>query len=215
MADLPFYGVHESISCLQRAFKPPFHLTKTISVHYLWYFPVSQKCEYRSLSKTCKNRERAMYEKVNPFDTNNKERIYNLLRLKGESLIKGHTLALKRNTDASGHYSNFFSAISDQIDLLLIYFLNDEISASLHERGPIKELIKEILEDHYSKSDLKELQVAQDDLFDLFVNRTDFIIGSNFLDFKISTYSTFEKYVVELYETQILKTARSNKKKKI
>lgn len=31
----------------------------------------------------------AMYEKVNSFDKNNKERIYNLLVLKGEALIKG------------------------------------------------------------------------------------------------------------------------------
>lgn len=30
-----------------------------------------------------------MYEKVNSFDTNIKERIYNLLVLKGEALIKG------------------------------------------------------------------------------------------------------------------------------
>ncbi|EGR1122506.1 TPA: hypothetical protein ACPVXQ_004607 [Vibrio parahaemolyticus] len=153
-----------------------------------------------------------MYEKVNAFDTNNKERIYNLLVLKGEALIKGHFLAYKQGMVEGQGYSNFFTAISNQIDLLLVYFINDEISASLHERGPINELRDELIDEFYKDEDYKRLELAKNDLFDLFSKRTDFIIGSNFLDFKVNTFSVFECYVDELYEELITISPRSNKK---
>ena len=153
-----------------------------------------------------------MYEKVNSFDTNNKERIYNLLVLKGDALIKGHFLARKQGMVEGQEYSNFFTAISNQIDLLLAYFINDEISASLHERGPINELRDELIDEFYKDEDCTRLEWAEKDLVDLFSKRTDFIIGSNFLDFKVSTFSVFECYVDELYEELITVSPRSNKK---
>ncbi len=153
-----------------------------------------------------------MYEKVNPFDKNNKERIYNLLVLKGEALIKGHFLALKQGACEDQTYSNFFTAMSNQIDLLLVYFINDEISASLHERGPLSELRDELIADFYKEEDFKRLEIAKQDLFELFGERTDFIVGSNFLDFTVNTFSTFEHYVDELYEELTQIEPRSNKK---
>lgn len=155
-----------------------------------------------------------MYPQINEFDKNNKERIYNLLVLKGEALLKGQFLAMRQNKIIGEPYSNFFTAISDQVDPLLIYFINDEISASLLERGPLIRLIKEVKDSHYNDKHFKRLQYAENDLQDLFANRTDFIIGSNLLDFKVNTFSAFEKHVDELYEKLLLKKPRSDKKEK-
>lgn len=155
-----------------------------------------------------------MFEKVTPFDTNNKERIYNLLVLKGEALIKGDLFAYKQGLVEVQGYSNFFSAISNQIDLLLVYFINDEISASLHNRGPITELRNELINEFYKDEDTLKLKYAENDLIDLFANRTDFIIGSSFFDFKVNTFSAFEYYIDELYEELISIESRSDKKEK-
>ncbi len=155
-----------------------------------------------------------MYKQVNSFDTNNKKRIYNLLTLKGETLIKGDLLALNRGLKYNEQFSNFFTEISTQIDILLIYFINDEISASLHDRANLSLLIEELTTDYYIDEDFKILEVAKEDLKDLFANRTNFIIGSNFFDFTVNTYSVFEYNMSILYENLILKYPRSNKKEK-
>ncbi|MEZ3416205.1 hypothetical protein HP563_14230 [Pantoea dispersa] len=153
-----------------------------------------------------------MYKRVGDFDKNNKRRIYNLLVLKGEAIMKGELLSIKRGVALGQGYQNFFSAISNQIDLLIIYFINDEISASLVERGPLRELRDELIKDFCKDEDFKRLEIAKADLFDLFGNRTDFIIGSNFLDFKVNTYSAFEFFSNELYDELIKIKPRSNKK---
>jgi hypothetical protein len=153
-----------------------------------------------------------MCEKLNSFDKNNKKLIYNLLVLKGEALIKGQILAYRQGVKAGEMHDNFFTTMSIQIDPLLIYFINDEISASFHERGPLIELRDELINEHYKEEDYKRLEYAKEDLFDLFVNRTGFIIGSNFLDFKVNTFSVFESYVDALYEKLISTIPRSNKK---
>lgn len=155
-----------------------------------------------------------MYPQVNKFDKNNKEIIYNLLVLKGEALLKGRILAAHQNISNGEEYGNFFTATSDQIDTLLVYFINDEISASLPERGPLRVLIEETTSDHYRDEHFKRLEYAKSDLPNLFANKTDFIIGSNLLDFKVNTFSVFEKYVEELYDKLLLSNPRSNKKEK-
>lgn len=152
-----------------------------------------------------------MYSKVNSFDTNNKRIIYNLLVLKGEALLKGQFLARHKNLNEGDGYSNFFTAISAQVDPLLIYFINDEISASLHERGPLRGLIKEVKNDHFIDEHFKYLQYAESDLQLVFSERTNFIIGSNILGFKVDTYSVFEKYIGNLYDNVLLSHPRSNK----
>jgi len=155
-----------------------------------------------------------MYEQINNFDKNNMERIYNLLVLKGEALLKGHLLAMHHNANNFSEYNNFFTAISNQADTLLIYFINDEISASLHERGPLRKLIKDVRSIHYIDEHFKRLEYAESDLHELFANRTDFVIGSNILDFKVNTFSAFEKYIGELYDKLLSNQQRSDKKEK-
>ena len=53
-----------------------------------------------------------MYKKNNEFDKNNKNRIYNLLKLKGKALMKGQRLATQQNIKNGESYSNFFTLIS-------------------------------------------------------------------------------------------------------
>ena len=154
------------------------------------------------------------YPRINKFDTNNKERIYNLLVLKGEALLKGQFLAMHQKIRNGEEYNNFFNAISDQTDTLVAYFINDEISASLPERGPLEILIGEVINNHYNDEHFKRLEYAKSDLKNLFANKTDFIIGSNLLDFKVNTFSVFEKYVGDLYDKLLLSNPRSNKKEK-
>jgi hypothetical protein len=135
-----------------------------------------------------------------------------LLTLKGEALIKGHFLSLKLGIKDGASYRNFFTAISDQIDPLLVYFINDEVSASLIDRGPVRSLIEEATAENYRAEHFKMLEYAKGDLSDLFTNRTNFIISSSFLEFKVSTYSAFEQYTGELYDQLVSKNPRSNKK---
>jgi len=164
------------------------------------------------LNKLLENLGIQMYEQITSFDKNNKERIYNLLVLKGEALLKGNTLRLKQGIKDGEECSNFFTAISDQIDIIIIYFINDEISASLHERGPLIKLLDELIIEHSKNEDLEKLKISKNDLPNLFSNKTDFVIGSSFLDFKVNTFSAFELYVSDIYEELILKNPRSNKK---
>jgi hypothetical protein len=151
-----------------------------------------------------------MFDKIIDYDKNSKNRIYNLLVLKGESLIKANSLAISQGIKEEG-YSNFYSAISDQIDLLLSYYINDEITASLKDRGGLVELIEEAINDHYEQEHYKRLEFAKVDLENLFKWKTDFLVSSSLLDFKVSTYSAFEFYVEKLYDKLILIYPRSNK----
>lgn len=153
-----------------------------------------------------------MFPKAHEFDIHNKKRIYNLLVLKGEALLKGQLLARHKNLKEGVEYDNFFTAISAQVDPLLIYFINDEISASLPERGPLRDLIEEVKNDHFCEKHYRPLMCAEYDLPHLFSQRTDFIIGSNLLSFKVDTFSAFEKYIDELYEQLLTRNPRSNKK---
>ncbi|WP_292992650.1 hypothetical protein [Nitrosomonas sp.] len=153
-----------------------------------------------------------MCEQISRFDKNNKEIIYNLLVLKGESFIRGKILASYKEFTKGEKYSNFFLGISDQIDILLIYFINDEISASLPNRGPLIELCDEAINEYFRDENSKCLTTAIEDLKDLFANRTEFVRGSNIFDFKVNTFSVFEHYVVVLYEELTSTNPRSREK---
>ncbi|MDH1379648.1 hypothetical protein N5J07_09325 [Comamonas aquatica] len=151
-----------------------------------------------------------MFDIIIDYDKNSKNRIYNLLVLKGESLIKANSLAISQGIKEEG-YSNFYSVISDQIDLLLSYYINDEITASLRDRGGLEGLIEEAINDYYEEEHYKRIEFAKGDLKNLFKWKTDFLVSSSLLDFKVSTYSAFEFYVEKLYEKLILIHPRSNK----
>jgi len=110
--------------------------------------------------------------------------------------------------------NNFFSGISDAIDNLLFFFLNDEVSASLDNRGPLGDIMASALENHGKKIDLPSIELAVPDIQELFRERTDFMIGSNFLDFTVSTFSVFEKWTSNIYEELREREPSKNKKAK-
>jgi len=86
----------------------------------------------------------------------------------------------------------FYSSMSDTIDNLLFFFLNDEVSASLDNRGPLGDII--------DCEDFPLYKLVNSDVEKLFQERTDFIIGSYFLDFTVSSFSVFEKWICNMYE---------------
>lgn len=148
-------------------------------------------------------------------DRNSNKRIYNLLILKGECLIKGHFSELRKGAAHGDNYSNFYTAMSDQVDTILTYFINEEISASLPNRGPLTSILDQAIEDNYEERHFKRLEFAKADLPDLFSSKTDFIIGSAFLDFKVGTYSAFEKHIGLLYDIVAPKDRLERKEKEL
>ncbi|MFZ2726352.1 MAG: hypothetical protein WAX77_08890 [Methylococcaceae bacterium] len=153
------------------------------------------------IKNTCTDLQQKIYIKQNEFDKNNKERIYNLMVFKGRCLSYSNDLMsnyMQFSPIIKG--SNFYNSISCIIDLLLFFFINDEISACLKGRGPMNDLFTEILIGNYKKEDEKFLANAHRDIQDLFQWRTDFVIGSNFLDFTVSTFSAFEYWVSKIYD---------------
>ena len=150
------------------------------------------------------------------YDINNSKRIYNLIVLKGKCLkySNEHTQLIisKFETPPIFKETNFFIGISDVIDNLLFFFLNDEVSASLENRGPLGDIIACSIEDHGNINDAAALTLAIPDIQDLFSNRTDFMIGSNFLDFTVSSYSVFEKWISDIYEELRERKPSKNKK---
>jgi hypothetical protein len=140
----------------------------------------------------------------NKYDMNNGKRIYNLMVLKGKCLKYSHELMLESCSrfDFPSEFlgSNFFIAMSDAIDNLLFFFLNDEVSASLENRGPLGDILDCSINEHRAVGDFEYILYSYKDIQELFNNRTDFIIGSYFLDFTVSSFSVFEKWVCKAYE---------------
>ncbi|SOF00961.1 hypothetical protein SAMN05446635_9038 [Burkholderia sp. OK233] len=128
--------------------------------------------------------------------------------------MKGEFLRMNSESNREKYYHNFFTAISNQIDLILAYFINEEISASLENRGPLSNLIAETISDNQSDLDYKRLEIAKDDLLKLFSERTDFLIRSAVFDFRVSTYSVFEKFTGLLYDDLILRFPRSDERER-
>jgi hypothetical protein len=138
------------------------------------------------------------------YDMNNSKRIYNLMILKGKCLQYHNDLMLEScarfNLPSQFACSSFYSSMSDVIDVLLFFFLNDEVSASLPNRGPLGDILACAIDEHGEAVDGLFLQHACQDVQELFKNRTDFIIGSYFLDFTVSSFSVFENSICKVYE---------------
>ncbi|AZG97501.1 TPA: hypothetical protein ACPUE9_003201 [Proteus mirabilis] len=135
--------------------------------------------------------------KPNELDINNMGRIKALMELKGYT-----------SSFSFQGINNYFNNFSNVIDIPLSYIINDEISNVLH-RGPIHEILHECIE---CKS--KNIDIAVDDIKDLFVNRADFLIGSLLLDFNINAFSTFEYWMCNAYDKIKNKYPSSGKKHK-
>jgi len=153
----------------------------------------------------------AQYLQTSEFDKNQVDRILHLLILKSRCLQQDNALRLEFN-----HFepaTTFFWAIALAVDNLLLAQINDEIAACLDERGPTRALIEKV-KDAAREKEIKIPELAIDDFPDLFQNRTNFITGSCFLDFVVSTYSAFEMFMVQIYEQLRPKYPRSGKKEK-
>lgn len=137
------------------------------------------------------------------FDKNSMDRIYNLLVLKGKCLNYNRILISSasdsHHIDAQTPLSTFFSSMSDVIDIFIINFINEEVSASRQEREPLCAIIDHIKCMCKTTDHEWYLAISTRDCIDLFSKRIDFYIGSSFVDFSVSTYSAFEFWVCKLY----------------
>lgn len=148
------------------------------------------------------------FNRVNNFDRNQKDRIKNILLLNGICEIN-HEILIENYDLEEGEIVSFFSAIVDIANLVLTWEINDEITASLYNRGPIKELMGEIIQD--LNQDLVEsknvrlikgCKIAVSNACEKTFHGvyTDALKGSLFLDFIVSTYSAFEYWVCKIYD---------------
>ena len=138
------------------------------------------------------------YRQVQQFDCNQKDRILNLMQLKTKCLVLDN--ALRFSFSFHNPASSFFTAISGAVDCLLCAQINEEATACLENGGPIGELLASVLsEAHDRKVPLQSIQLAVQDMESLFHDRGDFVLGSTYLDFIVSTYSAFEMYMAKLY----------------
>lgn len=145
------------------------------------------------------------------FDKNQVDRMLYLLILKARCLR--HDTAMRIHFNHGEPAMTFFGAIALATDNLLLAQMNDEVAACMHERGPTRALIESVKNAARAKSiDMPELAI--DDFPDLFRNRTQFIIGSSFLDFVVGTYSAFEMFMGRIYEQLRPKYSRSGKQEK-
>jgi hypothetical protein len=108
---------------------------------------------------------------------------------------------LRKHFDFSGPATTFYDVVGLAVDCLLSIQLNDEVTACLYERGPLGELIASVEANAQAKgNDKSTFKIAVDDLPDLFQNRTEFIIGSTFFDFIITTFSALERFTGLVYD---------------
>lgn len=150
-----------------------------------------------------------MYKKENDFDKNNKSRIYGLMILKGECLIAHDVLGMRLGCKES-MARTFYTDMSLAIDMLLYFFLNDEITNCLPERGPLRELLAEIRKEHLDEIGERRFRVAREDIQDIYANRVESLISSSFLDFTVSSFSVFEFWVARLYD--LIKESEADRK---
>lgn len=164
------------------------------------------------------------FNRVNCFDKNQKDRIKNILLLNGFCEIN-HEILIENYDLDKGEIISFFSSIVDIANLVLTWEINDEITASLYNRGPINELIGEIVHDLNQDLDkIKNVGLLNGCLIAVSNMRektfhglyTDALKGSLFLDFIVSTYSAFEYWMCKIYDDLFdVEEILNSRKKKI
>ena len=145
------------------------------------------------------NASERTYRQTQEFDRNQKDRILTLLQLKTKCLVQDD--ALRIAFDFHSPSSSFFTAIAGAVDCLLFAQINEEATACLENGGPIGELLASIFNDAHEKQiPLKSVLPALQDMESLFHDRGDFVLGSIYLDFIVTTYSAFEMYMELIYD---------------
>lgn len=145
------------------------------------------------------------------FDKNQVDRILHLLVLKSRCLRQDNSSRLQFNYAEPAE--TFFGAIALAVDSVLLAQVNDEVTACLDNRGPMRALIEKVKDTARVKG-IEMPGLAIDNFPELFSNRTEPIIGSCFLDFAIGTYSAFEMFMVRICEQLRPKYPRTGKREK-
>ena len=123
--------------------------------------------------------------------------------------------------------SSFFGHVRTICEQSLMFFICSEVSNSV-QALPWKALLKQIFEQGYYNDTIKiegdlvwlhKEFIAQSlgSLQDLFVNRYDQTVGSHILDFNISMFSSFERWITKLaenYENEMIEKYTVSRLKK-
>ncbi|EAT8527862.1 hypothetical protein ACGJWK_001792 [Klebsiella aerogenes] len=150
--------------------------------------------------------------KMNNLDPNNIDRLQALISLKRrclywEEMSKHHTIG------------TFFSDFSDEIDLPLLFIMNDELTNSNHRIG-ITELINSCVKNnkYYHYLELKHgdnsTALIEKDLNDIYVWQADKLIHMLLTRFFINIFSVFEYWTCKAYDAIKNKHASKNTKLK-
>lgn len=139
-----------------------------------------------------------IYVEFFEFDGNNLERIFRLLLLQEKCLTYHEEMLAKFASEIGARETtNFYMHIYDITSVPLVFLLNDEITASLKDRGTLPQLIDKIKE---KIIDGEPLRRSLHGLEDIFRWQADHLIGSSFLDFIVNVYSAFEQWLSKVYE---------------
>lgn len=152
------------------------------------------------------------YTKASKFDENQLDRIKHLILLIGKCLSYNAELINRMGFQNLNEYNTFYSTIADIASLLVVEQINDEGTACLENRGPVGEIIYAAC----AELDPENLRLAitgKQDIEKTFKNGTDFINGSAYLDFTVSTYSALEKWMVNIYDKLREKHPSTNSKR--
>lgn len=142
---------------------------------------------------------RRAYRQDKQFDRYQKDRILNLLRLKARCHLLDE--ALMSSLGFTGFAMSFYTAIGGAVDCLLFSQITDEASACLEDGGPIGELLASIAMDARDQGlSPGTILPAIHDMESLFQHRREFVIGSVFFDFVVSTFSAFEMFMARVYD---------------
>lgn len=143
--------------------------------------------------------------------------ISDLMRLNGKCLTLHERLINQAITKfGHTHQSNvsFFSTMSDSINCMLLYLLNEEVSASYDNRYPLDGIIKNAMNLDVREGETEYWLRAYEDVQELFRNRINSMTGSYFLDFTVSSYSVFEYWTCKVYDMVRDSYPSKEKKKK-
>ena len=156
------------------------------------------------------------------FDEIHATFIHSLVRLIGKcSLLHKEALGriTKNSNDNLGDAATFYSNMSDAVSCMVVYLLNEEIS-NMSGRFAAQDILVNASADHYlhatDEIERRYITLAQQEIHDIFVNKINSITGSYFVDFTVSTFSAFEKWMCKIYPTLREKIpSKETKKKKL
>lgn len=123
--------------------------------------------------------------------------------------------ALRQAFGFHGVASSFFMNVVGAVDCLLVAQINDEAADCLEKGGPRGELIASVVSEARDRGmHLDSIHRAVQGMESLFRNGTEFVVGSTYMDFIVSTFSAFEMFMARIYEPLRLEHPSSNSRSK-